>query len=90
MPVPVENSFHESLERQLGLLDLDEKEEIIANQIIGSIDEDGYLRREPNSVVDDLLFAHNIETDLKEVNDIIKLIQNLNLPVYAQGLFRNV
>lgn len=38
MPVPVENSFHESLERQLGMLDLSEKEEIIAQQIIGSID----------------------------------------------------
>jgi len=75
MPVPVENSFHESLERQLGLLDLNEKQEIIANQIIGSIDEDGYLRREPNSVVDDLLFAHNIETDIKEVNAVIKMIQ---------------
>lgn len=75
MPVPVENSFHESLERQLGLLDLSDKEEIIANQIIGSIDEDGYLRREPNSIVDDVLFAHNIDTDVKEVKSIIKLIQ---------------
>ena len=75
MPVPVENSFHESLERQLGLLDLNEKQEIIANQIIGSIDEDGYLRREPNSVVDDLLFAHNVETDVEEVNAVITMIQ---------------
>lgn len=75
MPVPVENSFHESLERQLGLLDLTDKEEIIANQIIGSIDEDGYLRREPNSIVDDLLFAHNVETEEKEVHQMIKKIQ---------------
>lgn len=75
MPVPVENTFHESLERQLGMLDFTDKEEIIASQIIGSIDEDGYLRREPNSIVDDLLFAHNIETDLKEVNRIINLVQ---------------
>jgi len=75
MPVPVENTFHESLERQMGLLEFTEKEEIIANQIIGSIDEDGYLRREPNSIVDDLLFAHNIDTDVKEVNAIIKKIQ---------------
>ena len=75
MPIPVENSFHESLERQLGLLDLSQKEEIIANQIIGSIDEDGYLRREPNSIVDDLLFAHNIETEEKDVHLMIKKIQ---------------
>jgi RNA polymerase sigma-54 factor len=75
MPIPVENTFHESLERQMGMLDLNEKEEIIVSQIIGSIDEDGYLRREPNSIVDDLLFAHNIETDVKEVNSFVKIVQ---------------
>lgn len=74
-PLQVENTFHESLERQLGMLDLSENQMIIANQIIGSIDEDGYLRREPLSIIDDLLFAHNIETDLNEVFSIIKKIQ---------------
>jgi RNA polymerase sigma-54 factor len=75
MPVPVENSFHESLERQLGMLDLDENNIMVAKQIIGSIDEDGYLRREPNSIVDDLLFAYNVETTLQNVLDLIKKIQ---------------
>jgi RNA polymerase sigma-54 factor len=75
MPVAVGNTFHESLERQLGLLDLDDRQNIIAYQVIGSIDDDGYLRREPISIVDDLLFAYNIETDLKEVESIIKKIQ---------------
>lgn len=80
MPVPVENTFHESLERQLGLLDLEEKQYQIANQIIGSIDEDGYLRREPASIVDDLLFSQNVETNLAEVNAIIKQIQKFDPP----------
>jgi RNA polymerase sigma-54 factor len=75
IPVAVSNTFHESLERQLGLLDLDDRQHVIANQIIGSIDEDGYLRREPSSIVDDLLFAYNVETDLGEVLGIIKRIQ---------------
>ncbi len=75
MPVPVENTFHESLERQVGMLDLDERLETVAMQIIGSIDEDGYLRREPSSIVDDILFAYNIETDLNEVELLIKQIQ---------------
>jgi len=75
MPIPVENTFHESLEKQLGLLDLDDTEHLIAQQIIGSIDEDGYLRREPNSIVDDLLFAHNLETNLEAIHCIIKKIQ---------------
>lgn len=80
MPVPVESSFHESLERQVGMLSLTEKERIIADQVIGSIDEDGYLRREPNSIVDDLLFAHNIDTDLKEVSSMIEQIQKFDPP----------
>ena len=75
MPIPVENSFHESLERQLGMLDLNDREEIVAKQIIGSIDEDGYLRRESNSIVDDLLFAYNVETTVGEVESIILKIQ---------------
>jgi RNA polymerase sigma-54 factor len=75
MPVPVESSLHENLDKQLGMLNLDENQTIIANQIIGSIDEDGYLRREPNSIVDDVLFAYNIETTLPEVNSIIRKIQ---------------
>ncbi|MBK9255642.1 MAG: RNA polymerase factor sigma-54 [Saprospiraceae bacterium] len=75
MPVPVENSFHESLERQLGLLDLNDNQIIIAQQVIGSIDEDGYLRREPSSIIDDLLFSQNLETTGKEVADIILKIQ---------------
>ncbi len=80
MPIPVESSFHESLERQVGLLNLDDKEKIIANQVIGSIDEDGYLRREPNSIVDDLLFAYNIDTNIKEVNGMIEQIQKFDPP----------
>ncbi|MBP6445692.1 MAG: RNA polymerase factor sigma-54 [Saprospiraceae bacterium] len=75
MPVPVESSLHENLEKQLGMLNLDDNQTIIANQIIGSIDEDGYLRREPNSIVDDVLFAYNIETTLQDVNSIVRKIQ---------------
>lgn len=80
MPIPVENSFHESLERQVGMLNLTDKEKIIANQVIGSIDEDGYLRREPNSIIDDLLFAHNIDTDIVEVSEMICKIQKFDPP----------
>src|SRR5690348_7276708 len=44
-PVRVETSFHDYLLDQLGMLELDERRHIIAEQIIGSLDEDGYLRR---------------------------------------------
>lgn len=74
-PVRVETSFHEHLLDQLSLLELDEQKQKIAMQIIGSIDEDGYLRREPTALVDDLAFGQNISTSVEEVNDIIAQIQ---------------
>ncbi|HOY19138.1 MAG TPA: RNA polymerase factor sigma-54 [Haliscomenobacter sp.] len=81
MPVAIENSFHEYLEQQIGLLNLsDEKEKTIALQIIGSIDEDGYLRREPYAIADDLLFSQNIMVEEKEVVEILKKIQRMDPP----------
>jgi len=77
IPIPVENTFHEHLERQLGLVKLNEKEEQIAKQIIGSIDDDGYLRREPISIVDDLAFSQNVMTEEKEVERLLEVVQAL-------------
>ncbi len=74
-PVRVETSFHEYLLGQLSLLELDEQKLKVAEQIIGSIDEDGYLRREPSALVDDLAFGQNVYTSLEEVNDLIGQIQ---------------
>jgi RNA polymerase sigma-54 factor len=54
---------------------MDERSRTIAEQIIGSIDDDGYLRRETTSIVDDLAFRQNINSTEKEVESIIKLIQ---------------
>jgi RNA polymerase sigma-54 factor len=81
IPIAIENSFHDHLERQIGMLDLEgEDQEVIALQIIGSIDEDGYLRREPASIMDDLLFAQNINTSEQEINSILKQIQQFDPP----------
>ncbi len=81
IPIAVENSFHEHLESQLGLLDLnDDRLEVIARQIIGSIDDDGYLRREPASIVDDLMFSQNIGAKEKEVLAMLDLIQHFDPP----------
>ena len=62
MPHKVETSFHELLLDQLGMLELDDRTRKIAEQIVGSIDDDGYLRRETASIADDLAFRQNIET----------------------------
>ncbi len=80
IPIAVEDTFHEYLETQLGMLQLDEREEIIARQIIGSIDDDGYLRREPESIIDDLMFAQNVSTNEVEVERLLKRIQQFDPP----------
>lgn len=80
-PIAVEDSFHEYLEAQLGLLELqDEMQEKIGLQIIGSIDDDGYLRREPIAIIDDLLFSQNIEVEEKDILAMLKRIQQFDPP----------
>lgn len=81
IPLAFESTFHEYLEQQLGLIRLkDEREHNIALQIIGSIDDDGYLRRELTAMVDDLLFSQNIATDEKEIERIMALVQQFDPP----------
>ena len=83
LPVRVESSFHEILVEQLGLLDLSEQEMRVAEQIIGSIDEDGYLRRETESIVDDLAFRQNIIVSAAEIEQLIRRIQAFDPPGIA-------
>ncbi len=81
IPIPVERSFHEYLEQQLSLLDLDDETQLaIAHQIIGSIDDDGYLRREPSAILDDLMFSQNIFTSEEEILNVLKSIQRFDPP----------
>ncbi len=77
-PQKVESSFNEIMLQQLGLLKLNEDEHRIAEQIIGSLDDDGYLRREPVAIVDDLAFRQNIDTNEAQVVRIIRMIQDFD------------
>ncbi len=87
MPYKVETSFYEVLEAQLGMLNLDERQHKITEQIIGSIDEDGYLRRDTSAIVDDLAFRQNVETAEQEVEELIDRIQRFDPPgVCARNL----
>lgn len=71
-------SFHELLEKQLTLFDLEEDIEQIAIHLIGSLDDSGYLRRDLNSIVDDLAFTQNIITDEETLEKTLKLIQHFD------------
>lgn len=75
IPVAVVETFHEDLVRQLGVTQLDDRRNKIANQIIGSIDDDGYIRRELDAIVDDLAFSQNVVTDEDELEELLLLVQ---------------
>jgi RNA polymerase sigma-54 factor len=84
VPIAVESTFHDYLEQQLGMMELENKrEEAIAHQIIGSIDSDGYLRRDPVAIIDDLMFAQNIFVSEEEVEKTLKKIQQFDPPGVA-------
>ncbi len=83
IPFKTETSFYDTLLLQLGLLKLDEKEQKIAEQIVGSIDEDGYLRRETSAIVDDLAFRQNVNATEEEVESMIQRIQQFDPPGVA-------
>ena len=83
VPYRIHTSFHEHLQEQLGMLKLDDKQKKISEQIVGSIDDDGYLRRETAAIVDDMAFRQNIETNEEEVEEVIRLIQQFDPPGVA-------
>ena len=76
----VKESFTQSLMEQLGFRNLSEHQYNIAAFIIGSLDDDGYLRRDIDSLVDDLAFRMNINTDEDEVLQMLKVIQEFDPP----------
>ncbi len=78
MPIAIQSSFFESLQNQLDLLPLSDKDFSIGEQIIGSLDDDGYLRRPIMSITDDLAFSRNIMAEDEEVEDMLKVIQSFD------------
>ena len=75
MPISAGSSLHEQLISQLGFLKLDDRQTIIGKQLIGSIESDGYIRRELEAILNDLAFSQNIETTLEELEEILTKIQ---------------
>ncbi len=80
IPHKVETGFNELMLEQLGQLNLDDHRQSVAEQIIGNLDDDGYLRREISSIVDDLAFRQNIITNEEEVAELVLQIQQFDPP----------
>ena len=71
----VKQSFTQSLMEQLGYRHLSEHQRTVASFIIGSLDDDGYLRRDVEALVDDLAFRANVESTPEEVEAMLQIIQ---------------
>lgn len=72
------STFQEHLENQLGLRVLTERQNMLAQYVLGNIDDDGYLRRDIESIVDDLAFSQNIQTTDRELHEILSIIQDFD------------
>ena len=71
----VKQSFTQSLMEQLGFRNLSEHQRTVASFIIGSLDDDGYLRRDIDSLVDDMAFRAGVESSPEEVEKMLKVVQ---------------
>lgn len=80
IPIGSGKSFQETLLSQLGLRTLSEHQRMLAENIIGNLDDSGYLRREIPSMVNDLAFTQNIRTNQEELLEVLRMIQDLDPP----------
>lgn len=83
MPIAVGGTFQDSLRSQLGLRQVDERTRLLGEQLIGNLDEDGYLRRGLDQIVNDLAFTANVMTDEEELGRALKEVQSLDPPGVA-------
>lgn len=78
IPISSQATLHEQLISQLSFLKLDDRQKIIGQQLIGSIENDGYIRRDLEAIINDLAFSQNIETDIDEMEEILRKVQSFD------------
>ena len=76
-PFAASVTFHQDLINQLNTFILDDNQRAIAEFLVGSIDDSGYIRRTLTEIVDDLAFTQGVYTDEESVEQIIKIVQEL-------------
>lgn len=80
MPMGSMRSFHENLRTQLGLRNLTDFQMVLGENIIGNLDDSGYLRREIVSIVNDMAFTQNIMVTAEQLEEVLSVIQDLDPP----------
>jgi RNA polymerase sigma-54 factor len=78
IPFSVGMTFHEFLIDQVGLLQLSDKERMLIEYVIGNIDDEGYLRRTPEAMVDDIVFQAGLQTTDDEMYRVVNLVRQLD------------
>lgn len=76
-------SFRDELKEQVHFLKLSERQQLIADFILDSLDEDGFLRRDCDIIADDISFANSVFIDAPEVEQMLHVIQQLDPPGIA-------
>ena len=82
-PIPTIASLLENLRSQVSFLPITDRQREIALQLIGSIDDDGYMSRDIEAVANDLAFSQNLYVEPEEVEKVLKMIQQLDPPGIA-------
>lgn len=80
IPIPASKTYIEDLQSQLGLISLNQQDYMIGRQIIGSIDEHGYMRRELRTIVNDLILLNAVRTTEEHIESVLKKIQTFSPP----------
>lgn len=76
-------SFHQYLINQLNTVKLSEEEWKIAEFLVGSVDESGYIRRPLTDIMDDLAFTQNVYVEEEKIKEVLEIVQDLDPPGVA-------
>ena len=78
VPYASGTSFNQHLKTQLNTFRLNDEERAIAEFLIGSVDESGYIRRSTSDILDDLAFTQNVYTTEEKIAEILQIVQGLD------------
>lgn len=71
-------SFYDKLKEQMGEVDLTPKQQEIMEYLIGSLDDDGLLRKDIDTINDELAIYHNVDASTQEIEDVLKILQTFD------------
>jgi RNA polymerase sigma-54 factor len=71
-------SFYDKLNEQMGEIDLTDTQHEVMEYLIGSLDDDGLLRKDLNTISDELAIYHNIDVSEKEIEDVLHILQTFD------------